>query len=453
MTDRDEGTGPEAPAPATPGAHRAMRESMFRFLPERRDLINEAHARPPVDVPMNAGVTRLMLTAPPTSEGDDPAFLHLQRMCADSSNPVPSEKAKHYIFEAGSLRVVWERHTEFYSLTFIRAGIDDITFQETALSSVPQDWLANQPGEIVSAAHLLVLNVSVYEEPFELARKAFGRDDFPASKVSGASVSIATDFRAHGDGFLRVLVFDQGSGDGFRGRLVQRLLELDAYRLAALMSLPVARWLGLELNKLEIRLEEVIDNLAGSPEMGTDRSLLGELFDIAGKIEELEQGTSFRLSASRAYYKVVLERIERLREERIDNRQRIGMFVERRLGPAMRTCEAVEQRLQNLATRASRASQLLRTRVDVAVEEQNARLLESLNKRSEAQLRLQETVEGLSVVALTYYAVGLVGYVVGAAYEAGFELPKNLIVGASVPVIAGLTLLALRRMRKRLHQD
>lgn len=426
--------------------------SPFRFVAERQLLLNEAHARPPVAIPLKSAVTRLMMTAPPGGDGGDPAFEHLQMMCRETSCPIPAQQSKHHIFESSSLRIVWERHTEFYSLTFIRPELDDALFTETALSNVPPGWLAKAPGEVLSATHLLVLPVTVYEDEFEIARKAFGRDDFTASKATNGPVTIASDFRAHADGFTRMLVFDRGTGDGFRGRLVQRVLEIDAYRLAALMALPVARKLTQDLNALEQRLETIIHRLAKNQKVGTDRALLDDLSEIAGTIEELEQDTHFRLSASAAYYRIVLERIERLREERIDGRQRIGMFMERRLGPAMRTCEATERRLQNLANRTSRAAQLLRTRVNVAVEEGNSRLLESLNKRSEAQLRLQQTVEGLSAVALTYYAVGLVAYMAGAAVDAGVDVPKNLIVGLSVPIIAALTLLALKRMRDNIHK-
>ncbi|MEM9837835.1 MAG: DUF3422 domain-containing protein [Pseudomonadota bacterium] len=452
----DETDQPQDPVPSallpTGNGEPSYGSSPLKFVGERQLLLNEAHARPPVDIPIKSSVTRLMMTAPAGTDGNDPAFEHLQRMCSETSCPVPAKQAKHHVFETGSLRIVWERHTEFYSLTFIRPELGDALFSETALGNVPPQWLAEQPGEVLSATHLVVLPVTVYEDEFEIARKAFGRNDFTASKATNGPVTIASDFRAHADGFTRVLVFDRGTGDGFRGRLVQRLLEIDAYRLAALMALPVARKLTIDLNGLERRLEEIIHRLASKPEMGVDRQLLDDLSEIAGTIEELEQETHFRLSASAAYYRIVLERVDRLREERIDGRQRIGMFMERRLGPAMRTCEATERRLQNLANRTSRAAQLLRTRVNVAVEEGNKSLLESLNKRSEAQLRLQQTVEGLSAVALTYYAVGLVSYMASAAVDAGLDVPKNLIVGLSVPILAALTLLGLKRMRDNLHK-
>lgn len=441
---------PSSLAPTPDASPAPARADGLRFVAQRRELLSEAHARPPIDVPSPAGVTRLMLTVPHPENGSDLAYEHLRRMCEDASSAVPLQGSKHHVFETGAIKVIWERHTEFYSLTFIREGLEDPSFQETPIDSVPPAWLAEQPGEILSATHLLTLPIDVYADPMAIARKTFGRDDFAAAKTASGQMTLAADFRPHADGFLRMLVFDMGSAPGFRGRVVQRLLELDAYRLAALMALPVARRLSGELDAIEDRLDGVLSRLASAPEMVTDKALLADLSKIAGEIEELDHQTSFRFSASHAYYRIVLERMERLREERIEGRQRISTFMDRRLAPAMRTCEAVEQRQQGLAIRAGRAAQLLRTRVNVAVEEQNAKFLASLDSRAEAQLRLQETVEGLSVVALTYYAVGLVGYLVEAANAAGIGISKPLAIGLAVPVIAGLTLLGLRRMRARM---
>ncbi|MEM1410046.1 MAG: DUF3422 domain-containing protein [Pseudomonadota bacterium] len=426
-----------------------------RFLQQRRELINEAHARPPMALPCPAAITRLTATAPTGPDGEDLAFKYLQRMCEETGAPVPREQAKHHAFETGALKVVWERHTEFYSLTFVRPELTDTSFQETALTSVPPAWLREHPGEVLSATHLLIVPDTVYSDPFETARKTFGRDDFAASKAGGGPLVICTDFRPHADGFLRMMIFDQGAGEGYLGRAVQRMVEIDAYRLAAMMALPVARRLTQELNRLEQRLEAILHSIALKPEMMADRTLLDDLTAVSAELEELSQRTSFRFSASRAYYSVVLERIDRLREERIDGRQRIGTFMDRRLGPAMRTCEAVEQRHSSLAERATRAAQLLRARVNVAVEEQNKRLLESLNNRSGAQLRLQETVEGLSVIALTYYAVGLFSYLVEAIIgTAHIGLPKGLLIGLSIPVIFGVAILMQRRIRAKLrHRD
>ena len=78
----------------------------------------------------------------------------------------------------------------------------------------------------------------------------------------------------------------------------------------------------------------------------------------------------------------------------------------------MRTVASAEDRLRAMIERTRRAADLLRTRVDVERSAQNQALLERMDRRADLQLRLQHTVEGLSVVAISYYAVGLIGYAV-----------------------------------------
>ena len=139
--------------------------------------------------------------------------------------------------------------------------------------------------------------------------------------------------------------------------------------------------------------------------------LLDRLTRLEAEIERLAADTHFRFSAACAYYDLVLQRIAELREERIHGLQTFREFVERRLAPAMNTCRAVcgapgEPGSQRMA----RATQLLSTRVDVTRERQNQAVLELMNRRAKMQLRLQQTVEGLSVVAITYYLSSLVGY-------------------------------------------
>jgi uncharacterized membrane-anchored protein len=138
-----------------------------------------------------------------------------------------------------------------------------------------------------------------------------------------------------------------------------------------------------------------------------------------------------------------------LREERLAGRQLFSEFMVRRFDPAMRTCHATERRLAELATRASRIAELLRTRVNVAVEAQNQELLESMDRRAALQLRLQETVEGLSVVAISYYAVSLAAYLL-APLAKGAGLDKSVLTAAAVIPVVGLVWWLVRRMRKRI---
>jgi len=115
------------------------------------------------------------------------------------------------------------------------------------------------------------------------------------------------------------------------------------------------------------------------------------------------------------------------------------------------TCNTVSQRLHDLSERVSQASNLLSTRVDITRERQNQALLASMDKRARLQLRLQQTVEGLSVAAICYYVAGLVGYGAKALKAAGVPLNPDLIVGLTIPVVALAVVLAVRKARHHIE--
>jgi len=145
----------------------------------------------------------------------------------------------------------------------------------------------------------------------------------------------------------------------------------------------------------------------------------------------------------------VQERIRTLAEMAVPGYETLGFFLERRLAPAMRTCQSVEERQANLSRKLARATALLRSWIDVELEQLNSTLLNSMDRRAKLQLRLQQTVEGLSVAAISYYVVGLFGYVAKAAHGLGLPVKPETLTGIAVPfVIAGMWLL-VRAIRQR----
>jgi uncharacterized membrane-anchored protein len=180
------------------------------------------------------------------------------------------------------------------------------------------------------------------------------------------------------------------------------------------------------------------------------RALLEELTRLAAHIEHVVARTNARFSATRAYYGLIQRSIAQLREQRLPGLQTFDEFIERRLAPAVRTCESVGERLTTLATRVSRASDLLRTRIDIGIAEQNRDLLASMDRRALLQLRLQQTVEGLSIVVLSYYGVGLVGYLAKGLKQAGVALNADLVTGMAVPLVVGLVFAGIYYRRRKL---
>ena len=179
------------------------------------------------------------------------------------------------------------------------------------------------------------------------------------------------------------------------------------------------------------------------------RQLLDRLTLLHADVVREHTDSQFRFSAARAYAGLVALRISELRENRIEGLQMFAEFTERRLSPAMRTCEAVSSRLSDTSERVARATQLLSTRVDISRERQNQELLESMNNRARLQLRLQETVEGLSIAAITYYIVGLVGYAAKGARAAGvLPTSPDVITALAIPIVLLVVALGVRRVRK-----
>jgi uncharacterized membrane-anchored protein len=232
------------------------------------------------------------------------------------------------------------------------------------------------------------------------------------------------------------------------GRMVQRLFEIEAYRMLALLALPIAQKLSPHVKAIEQSLAEVTE--AVSVESRSDEVLLNELSTFAAEVERTLSASQFRFSASRAYSDLVRSRIDELREHRLSGLQTINEFMSRRLAPAIATCATMSQRLRDLSERIARTSSLLSTRVDIAREKQNQALLASMERRARMQLRLQQTVEGLSVAAISYYVVALLSLVFGALESAGLPLRSELATGLSIPVVLLLVGFVLHSIRRRI---
>ncbi len=428
----------------------------LRDHPLRQTLTNEVHARPPES--LNAPVRATMLAMLSGEGAAEAERLHLEALCDWAGVVHPPQGATHHSASFGSFHLKWERHTEFSTWTVFRpsamaagamaAGVLADPFVDPALAALPRDWLAGLPGDLLVGIHVAVLDADMPEPSANMMAAMFGSESYVGSRIAGRSATAWTDFRIHGDGFSRMLVADHSMTPRQTGRVVQRLLEIETYRVLALLALPMARGVLPRLGPIEAGLSEVTNRIAGLRGLEDERDLLDRLTMLAAQTEQIAAETAFRFGAARAYYELVERRIEELREIRIEGLQTVQEFMDRRLTPAIRTCEAVEQRIESLSQRVARASTLLRTRVEIAVEGQNAELLQSMDRRAQLQLRLQETVEGLSVVAISYYLVGIVGYAAKGLKGFGLKVDPDMLVGLMIPIVIAFVWSGVRRIRK-----
>jgi uncharacterized membrane-anchored protein len=379
-----------------------------------------------------------------------------RHMAAIPGCAAPARGARYHRCRIGDAELVWERHTEFCTYTLLAAGKTDPLFSQELFASVDGAWLQAIPGEIIRASHV----VFVSEEPGSSGAIpvdcGFAEDSLVICDLAGGAARMYSDFKLHPDGNGRLLILDRGLKGIEAGQLLRRLLELGNYRKMALLGLPVAQAGMTQLEKMEARLADLTTAVADAE--ADSATLLVELTGLSAEIARLSSRTRFRMSASAAYGQLVDERLAALSVEPVRGYLSLADFTERRLHPALRTCASFSSRLTDLAARAEWASALMRTRVETALTAQNHDLLASMDRRASIQLRLQETVEGLSVVAISYYAVGLLGYAAKPMLEASQINPAWFNTSAVLVALSG-TWAILRLMRRRwtsarsLHPD
>ncbi len=422
---------------------------------QRIPLAEEAHARPPeaVRAPARASYVAVLVDA----EERGRELAHLAALCERHDIEPPAAGATHFRGQIGAVRLKWERHGEFSGYTVIDGRPPSASpFASPAAARLPGGWLAQIPGATVAAVHAELLPEAALANDVNLLAAAFDGHTVIGSEIADGAALVHTDFQLH-DGCSRFLVLDRSLTERQAGRTLQRLFEIEAYRILALLALPIARRQAPRVLAIERALASLTDDIAasqsGADTVAGDEALLHELTRLAAEVESGLAASQFRFGACEAYFGLVTRRIAELRERRLPAMPTLEEFMTRRFTPAVATCRSVQQRLADLSERVSRASSLLSTRVDIARERQTQALLASMDRRAKLQLRLQQTVEGLSVAAIVYYVAGLVGYVAKAAHYAGSGVAPDLAVGIALPFIAGAVMLLLRRARRHLGHE
>ncbi|MCL7464427.1 DUF3422 domain-containing protein [Phaeovulum sp. NW3] len=419
--------------------------------PQRYALVNELHARPFPRISAPGHVVYLAIKEPLDAANRDRAkdHAHLLTLLDRYGAAHPQPGATHYTGQIGRHALKWESHTEFTTFLAHAPGVSDRPFDPAEAAVFPADWIGAAPGRRIAAVNIRIETLP--DNPDDIAPALDGwfvPESLVCAWVLDGAAAIAGDFRIDPAGQMRFAVFVRpGTGSGRIGRIVQRICELETYRAMSMLGLGRARALMGRLNALDPQLSALMTGMRD--ETRPAEAALDELLTISAELESLAVEHAFRFGATGAYEAIVKERVEVLREARFEGRQKFSEFMMRRYDPAMRTVKSAEARLRTMLERAARAGELLRTRVDVERSAQNQKLLESMDRRADLQLRLQHTVEGLSVVAISYYAVSLAAYL---AYPAAklLGLGKEMTTAALTPVVIALVWLMVRRIRKRM---
>ena len=435
----------------------------------------------------------------------------LRELCRHIGHAEPPDGVRHFVIKSAAFDLKFERHGEFISWQVCagldmpggpgdRQGLKRALLQARALDELPPTFLqAIAVTPMVAAAHAVVLRAGMGDatqgtaasaDPSwveacrdvlqaaladralalhrtDAASGAARADDLEAlgdlgdaaallaSRISDGQGAVLTDLRLAGDGFIRYALVDQGLTPDRLARDVQRLCEIEAYRMLAMLGFPVARAEAVSLNHVEAQLQQIVDDMANARSID-DAAAFDSLLRLAAEIEHAAARTRYRLSATRAYQRIVAQRLLDLREERLLGLQKLAGFFNRRFAPAMALCESTDGRITDIAERINRAVDLARVRVEARREANNQELLASLAHRAKLQLRLQQTVEGLSVVAISYYTISIVAYLAKAAdgvtLPGGLVLQDDTLVALSVLPVVGAVYALVRRVRRHLEQ-
>jgi uncharacterized membrane-anchored protein len=223
----------------------------------RQRIAAEVHARPFETMTAPLRVSHLAVKS--GNKHTRAVARHLADLCEAHGVTPPADDVDFFSAQLGHYRLRWERHTEFRTYTFTtdgEAGAAD-PFAEMPANMVPEEWLQNIPGKLVAAVHVAV--------------RADDRTDYSASDLSGwldpeaivgshvldGSATVWTDFRLYPDSYSRVLIQDRGLSPRQTGRLVQTMLEIETYRLMALLAFPLAREVGPDLREVDVNLGEM----------------------------------------------------------------------------------------------------------------------------------------------------------------------------------------------------
>ncbi|MEM9731246.1 MAG: DUF3422 domain-containing protein [Myxococcota bacterium] len=416
--------------------------------PLRVALYEELHSRPSPLVRIPCAVSHVAFQM--SDEERPQELVHLGELCAQKGVDAPADDASCLYQTFGDFELRWERHTEFSTYTFITQTDGSPMREPTALDKVPSDWLSRMPGHATTAVHVAFEAGEGAPDPSELERYFEGRP-LRGSVVRQGTAYLYSSFRLHSDGFARVVLRAQQLTRIQAGRLLQRVLDIETYRVMALLALPIARQITPEVSTMERELARINEALTQADDRTDQQALLDELSDVAARVERLRSDTTYRFAATNAYFDLVRERNTELTEEKIPGLQPVHTFLKRRLAPGIRTCNAVRSRLEDLSQRISQTSGLLRARVELSIQGQNRELLVSMNERSETQLRLQQAVEGLSVVAITYYTMGLLGYLWEGVGAAGWPWSKKVSFAVAVPVVMLVAWRVIHRVKRRVR--
>lgn len=404
----------------------------------------ELHERPPLDVQLPAHIHHVAYLLPEHEGSRKKARADMAQLFL--SLGISDDKAKlgerHAVGEKSygnrdTLRITWELHSEFvtYTFTHMAAGKQSLGFGPLRL---PETIPTQEPEwERIVALDILVADWPQLKKTER--QYLFANDRLYGSQIQGGQAQVWTTFQLDESGWEHYLILAGELTPAQLGRQIKRLVEIENYYHLILMPLDCFRDRSVELRELEIAFtrhtQEMFNAMVDAPS-DEERSWLALLTELSARVTKLKENMRYRMGAASSYNVQFHRILDALDEGRVvEGNQPMGTFLSARTGSAVRGYENFNERLDSLSRGLDRATNMLRTRVEMTVQKQNLELLEGMSKQGRQQLMLQTTVEGLSVIVLSYYLTGLFGYGLKALVKVGW-LTGDAVVwqGALLPL-------------------
>jgi len=412
---------------------------VFRKHMQHASAIGEVHSRPFPDIMKNRVIIHYAFMS---EAGASVAHAVVAELCRSRGQSIPAPEMKYHEIAWGKGMLRWESHSEFSTFTYDAPATGKYCDK---ISNHPFGNGFQAPGALISATRIEVRELTPANRKL-LDR--FDPDSLGVTQLEDEKSLLITDFRQDINGMTSWLLLEANMGPSRIGAYVKTAIELDTYRTLAMLGLPLARTLSQRLSTMEVETSRLTNEMK-SASHDQNEELLAKISTLAAELESDAAASLYRFGASRAYGNIVKDRIATFGYKAYSGYVDIGSYLDRSLPPAMRTCESVENRQANLSRKLARIANLLRTRVEIEIENQNRNLLASMNQRTQMQLRLQQTVEGLSVAAVSYYVVGLF-------YYASQAMEKFLPPGFNPKVATGLfvpvAMFAVWSVVRRIHR-
>ena len=397
-----------------------MRDHSYRSA-----IREEVHARPVVMVPGACRLRRLVFLPEAGQPGVPDILDALGAWCLDKGVQAPEAHTRQHSFARsdGTFAVTFEFHNEFVTLTWSAVPED----ADPAPDDIGLDIVSDL--SLVSATLIDVLDEDGVPEALI---RGSNTTSLCHVGIEGGKAEIATDLVEDADGFVHFDFAARRLTPLRRSILARRLFEVETYSKLALLGLPPIRAVGPDLLALEAEVTEMLNRLPAIEKVSEARTAIADLSSLAQRIAVLNEKLNYRVAASQAYGEIVSDRLRTLDDHATGTGSNISVYLENRVGPALRTLAATEKRLQSATRRIERAALMLNARNGLELELQNSSILGTISKTARSQFRLQQTVEGLSVIAITYYLVGILGYTLAGPIHA-LEWDKDWVMAALTP--------------------